>query len=95
MDGTMGIWRGGGRHKHSALIPIRATGARRHGRRRKRRGFQKKCFSPSTDLLLMAFLQPEPLKIAECGYLAVGDNKFRYAEYSFEIPKQVRNDVGF
>gem|GEM_PF-5205540 len=70
----MGIWRGGGRHKHSALIPIRATGARRHGRRRERRGFQKKYFSFFTDLLLTAFFATgdskmpvavEPLKITE------------------------------
>ena len=27
------------------------------------------------------------------GHFAVGDNKFRYAEYSFEIPKRVRNDT--
>jgi len=34
------------------------------------------------------------LKITERGYLAVGGNKFRYAEYGFEIPKRVRNDTG-
>ena len=70
----MGIWRGGGRHRHSALIPNRATGARRHGRHRKRRGFQKKCFPSFTNLLLPAFFATgdskmsatvEPLKITE------------------------------
>ena len=52
----MGIWRGGGRLKHSALIPSRATGARRHGHRRERRDFQKKYLS---QFCLIIFVKNE------------------------------------